>query len=245
MYNNQTQIFLLHFAGGSTHSFDFLKKHVNSQFEFFALELPGRGKRIKEELLINKRDAIADYVNQIKLLRKKGPFIIYGHSMGATLGLSIVKIFEDMEDFPKQLIVSGNPGPGIEVKNETIRRYLMNDDDFKEELRKFGGIPEEVFQNKDIYDFFLPILRADFEILEKDQLVENNEKITTPIFAMMGDEEESHNKIENWKRFTFSSLQYEIFKGNHFFIYDYPKEINEIIIKSCIEEAIELAFKQK
>ena len=46
--------------------------------------------------------------------------------MGATLGLSIVKIFEDMEDSPKQFIVSGNPGPGIELENKTIKRYLMN-----------------------------------------------------------------------------------------------------------------------
>jgi len=238
MYNNQTQIFLLHFAGGSTHSFDFLKKHVNSQFEFFALELPGRGKRIKEELLVNKQEAIADYVNQIKLLRKKCPFIIYGHSMGATLGLSIVKILEDMEDFPKQLIVSGNPGPGVNEDEENVKRYLMNDDDFKEELRKLGGVPEEVFKNKELYEFFAPILRADFEILEKDELIENNEKIMTPIYAMMGDQEEKHTKINNWKRFTFSKFQSKIFKGNHFFIYDYPKEISKIIMKSCLKETI-------
>ena len=76
------QLFLLHFAGGSCYSFDFLKQHLDSRFEFIPLELPGRGRRTNENLLNNKEKAINDYLAQIKLIRNGEPYVIYGHSMG-------------------------------------------------------------------------------------------------------------------------------------------------------------------
>ena len=92
------QLFLLHFAGGNCYSYEFLIKKILrsalSKIDCYALELPGRGKRLDEELIVDKNDAIVDYVSQIKKLRNGKPYIIYGHSMGATLGLSVVKKME-------------------------------------------------------------------------------------------------------------------------------------------------------
>src|SRR5690349_18687727 len=115
------QLFLLHFAGGSTYSFDFLKKHLKTDIEFLPLELPGRGKRSTEKLIKTKQEAIEDYLSQILKLRNGSPFIVYGHSMGATLGLSVVSGLEKRGHFPEQLIVSGNSGPGSKKEREIVR----------------------------------------------------------------------------------------------------------------------------
>ncbi len=46
----KTQLFLLHFAGGNYYSFRFMFPQLN-EFEIIPVELPGRGKRMKENLL--------------------------------------------------------------------------------------------------------------------------------------------------------------------------------------------------
>ncbi|GGG24261.1 thioesterase [Dokdonia pacifica] len=225
------QIFLLHFAGGSSYSYEFLKNDLKMEFEFYPLELPGRGKRNDEKLLYQKEDTIYDYVGQIKSLRNNKPYIIYGHSMGATLGLSVTKKMEGYGDAPEALIVSGNPGPGIE--REEKKRYLMEDAMFKEELRKLGGIPDEVLENDELYSFFGPIMRADFRVLEEDDFLEKGLTVHTHIIALMGDEEELVDHIENWNQYTTVDFSYQIFPGNHFFIYDASTQVLDIIKKSC------------
>lgn len=228
---NKIQIFLLHFAGGSIYSYEFLKNELIDDFEYYPLELPGRGKRNDEGLLYSKEDTIQDYFGQIKSLRNNNPYIIYGHSMGATLGVSVAKKMEEIGDAPEFLIVSGNPGPGINSSEE--KRFLMDDFQFKIELRKLGGIPEEVLDNEELYEFFAPIMRADFQVLENDDFSEKGLKVNVPIMALMGDEEENIDRIENWNHFTTNDFSYKILPGNHFFIYKASNELIEIFKKSC------------
>lgn len=229
MYSNQkTQIFLLHFAGGSCYSFDFLRHEIQHNFEFHALELPGRGKRNQESNLVKKTDAILDYVAQIKKLRNNNqPYIIYGHSMGATLGLTVVKKMEEHLDPPNILIVSGNPGPGASYNDK--ERHALSDSELKKELRSLGGVPEEILEDEDLYNYFIPIMRADFEILEKSKLSEVGLLIETPIFAAMGDKEETVAEIENWKLYTSGKFDYQVVPGNHFFIHEQVKTLAKII----------------
>ena len=233
--NKKCQLFLLHFAGGSCYSFEFLKEYFGSNVEFIPIELPGRGKRYGKQLLRVKADAVEDLYNQIIALRNRSlPYLIYGHSMGATLGLNVVKRMEDIHDLPQYLVVSGNPGPGIkeviEKEEKKGKRYLMDDAEFKKELQELGGIPEEVLANEELYAFFNPILRADFELLEKNVFEEKNIKLQTPIYALMGSKEEDNSKIDNWQNFTYGEFHSQILSGDHFFINNHPDKIANLIL---------------
>jgi len=228
------QLFLLHFAGGSAYSFDFLKKNFDSAIDFIALELPGRGKRFEEELLKSRQEAIDDYCRQIVDLNNGSPFIIYGHSMGASLGFGVVAKLEQLGYFPKRFVVSGNAGPGVKKKRNIVR-YLLDDFEFKEELRSLGGIPEEVLANKQLYDFFAPIMRADFECIEKKN-IRQYDTIETPIYALMGSDEENCEDIDNWNQYTNTVFEHKVLKGNHFFIYDHAAELARILKESFLTQ---------
>ncbi|AXT56532.1 MULTISPECIES: thioesterase II family protein [Aquimarina] len=227
---SKPQLFLLHFAGGSCYSFDFLKNHLDSDFDFIPLELPGRGKRNKESFLLEKTATINDYFKQIIKRRNDMPYLIYGHSMGATLGLSVTKKMEEIGDAPNTLIVSGNAGPGM--YKDAVNRYLMEDLKFKEELKKLGGVPNEILDNDELYDFFSPIMRADFEVLEKNRYSEEGLLLSTNISAIMGEEEENVSQIENWSTFTKGHFDYEILSGNHFFIHNHETKLSQLIKQS-------------
>ena len=224
--NDKIQLFLLHFGGGNRYSFQFLKPYIPLNIDFQPIELPGRGKRMNEKILSSDKECIADLFAQIVSLRNSRPYILYGHSMGASLGLRITKKLEDINDAPVSLVVSGNAGPGTGVNK---KRSEMNDEDFKNELKLLGGVSEEVLDNDDLFDFFAPIMRADFKLLENSEKLTSDFKIKSGIVAIMGDKEETADKIENWKNHTSGNFKSHLLPGNHFFIHDHPQKLAQII----------------
>src|SRR5262249_8544650 len=106
------QLFLLHFAGGNCYSFQFIMPLLQ-RFEIIPLELPGRGRRMKESLLKDFDLAAQDIYHQLTGKLTSASFIIYGHSMGAYLALRVANMLEKAGKFPAFVIVSGNAGPGI------------------------------------------------------------------------------------------------------------------------------------
>lgn len=221
------QIFLLHFAGGNCYSFGFLKERLSADFEVFSLELPGRGQRIREPLIKSYQEAVSDYTEQIKSLRNNKPYIIYGHSMGALTGWGVVAQMERSNDLPETLIVTGNAGPGIGMHKH---RYLLSNNELKEYLKELGGMSGEVLDNKELFDFVAPVIRTDFEILEKNLNLSSLPPIKTSMKAIMGDLENHVDQISNWKKYTLGEFSYEVLSGGHFFIYDRSKELTELII---------------
>ena len=222
-----TQLFMLHFAGGNIFSYQFLKPYVPVDFDFHPIELPGRGKRITENFVSTTSDAVEDLVSQIISLRNNQAYIIFGHSMGASLGLRVTKRLEELGDPPMRLIVSGNAGPGI--KDNDKCRSTMNDDELKEELRTLGGVSEEVLENDELFDFFAPIMKSDFRLLETCEKLAPGFKINSPIVAIMGDSEETSESIENWRKFTSSEFKSFLLEGNHFFIHNHPTSLIRIV----------------
>jgi surfactin synthase thioesterase subunit len=233
---NKPQLFLLHFAGGNSFSFQFMKPWL-PEFEFLSLELPGRGRRSREPLIRNFEAAAADIHRQIKRLLQPSRFLIYGHSMGATLALKVAGLLEKERQWPMQVIVTGNPGPGVK---ENKKRHLMEKQVFRDELKEIGGIPEEVLESEEMLEFFEPILRADFEVIEKEEEMVLA-PIKAPIYAMMGSGEDQVEAIGDWKNFTQSGFASTILEGNHFFIYRHAAQIAEII-RTCYRNSIASAL---
>jgi len=226
------QVFLLHFAGGNAYSYQFLKQHFPVGIDYQSIELPGRGRRIGQSRITRKDLAVDDLVKQIIELRNGEPYVLFGHSMGALLGLDVCREMEKLKDAPIRFIASGSAGPKT---GENKHRYLMSKDQLKQELRALGGIPEEVLQSAELYDFFEPIIRSDFEIIEAKSNWENEiERIDTNITCLMGSNEETVNEIENWKEYTSGEFSSSLYEGNHFFIYDHPREISSLI-KKCYD----------
>lgn len=229
------QIFFLHFAGGNSYSFQFLTKKIDSDIKVHTLELPGRGKRMNENLITNYKDAVNDYLKQIKSLRTDSEYIIYGHSMGAILGFLVAAEMEKLGDHPQKIVLTGNSGPGF-YETSKNKRYLLNDEDLKKELLDLGGVSKEVLNNKDLFEFFNPILRADFRVLEQEDIP--GPKVNCPIYALMGSEEEQVDQINNWGNYTTGKFESEVLPGGHFFIFDHPERIAKIIEMKAKEWAV-------
>lgn len=219
------QLILLHFAGGNHYSFQFLLPWLKD-FHVLVPELPGRGRRHGEELLRDFDLAAADIFRQVIRWLDTSPFIIYGHSMGAYLALKVANLLEQTGRCAGYIVVSGNAGPGI---RDGKNRHLLQGHAFIRELECLGGVPREVLDDKELFSFFEPVLRADFELAEMNAL-EQEPPSGAPLYALMGSIESRTDKIANWGRFTRRKFNSEIWEGDHFFIHNYPDRLAALFL---------------
>ncbi len=225
--SSKPQIFLLHYAGGDRNSFRPLVEGLQSHFQVETPELPGRGDRMSEPPLKNKQEAVADVLEQIKRARQKDvPYLIYGHSMGAILGFEICHAMEKDNDAPVHFVATGYPGPGIK---DTAPIADLPKTEFFAEVKKLGGISDEVMQYEELLDFFEPVLRGDFRLLENKSNPIPNIKIQTSIYAVMGKSEKYALNIRNWGNYTEGECECQIVNGNHFFINQNFNYLSQII----------------
>jgi len=227
MTKEKDKLFLIPFAGGNGYSLRFFTDYLKDQFELVFLELPGRGRRLDESLLTNLDCVISDYMSQILMhIVFESDIYIYGHSMGAILALRLCEKLESKKNtFVKKNFVSGCSR--LYPNDQKI--YKLDEKSFKKELVKLGGMPKEILDNNSFFEFYDPIIRADFEVIQSKPFFYEGFKINTPIYSMMGSKEEGTPQIENWKGLTSSSFEFKIFEGNHFFIQNESEAVSEII----------------
>lgn len=222
----QSNLFLFHFAGGSSFSFSFLMPYLEGDLTH-AIELPGRGKRGKEPIILDVESAVRDVVKQISSEIIPGESILYGHSLGALLVFFVAYELEKLNLPPKKIVVTGDPGPGLKNK---VPVFDFEKEAFKMELQKMGGIPDGFLNDQRLFDFYEPILRSDIKLAYDFSMLEGVQ-LSTPIHAIMGMEEEDAVYIENWKNYTSGTFKSELLPGGHFFILNHPEQI-ALAIKS-------------
>lgn len=98
--------------------------------------------------------------------------------------------------------------------------HTLPDREFLAEIKKLGGTPDEVLHNEELMELFLPILRADFTLLETYKCMPEP-PLAYPISAYCGteDTEVSEEDMVGWQEHTNSTFKLVMIPGNHFFLH--------------------------
>lgn len=226
-YINKINMLCFSFAGGNKYSFQKIAKNIDN---FIVLEYPGRGMRMKENIIIDIDLLIEDLLPKIKKeIIVTEDYIIYGHSMGALVGYLICQKIEELGlKKPQKLIVSGKKSPCIERE---VKLVHLPDEEFWEEVIKLGGIPVELQNHPELIEFYIPILKADFTAIENFQYVKKV-KLTIPIDVFYGSEEATEEEMQDWKDETTAEVTLTKMEGNHFFIYRHIDFFRNLFKKS-------------
>jgi len=221
-------LFCIPFAGGNAHSYRVLHEQLTQPIYPYTLELPGRGKRIREPLEANLEVVADDLFYQIKGLANDKPYAIYGHSMGAMLGfLMIQRLREYALPMPVHFFVGSARAPSVLSKTPT--RYHLDRESLYAQVNAMGGLPQELLESEELLDFFEPMIRNDLKALETygDS---RYPPIDVPITCLIG----QHDAIPRehmlvWQQETLQPCHIVEYNGGHFFIFEYPKEIGQLI----------------
>ncbi len=229
--HDKITLFCLPFAGGGASAYNTWMKRMQNMICVCPIQLPGREERIMEQLYKDMNKMLDD-LEQAVLNVVKGSYALWGHSMGGKIAYELEKRMENRGYTAKYLFVSGSRVPHIPEPNPI---YYLSDEAFKEKLGRFEGTPKEILENKELLDFFLPMLRADFT-MDETYYTKEIQKLNCSIYGFGGidDKEADEKAIKKWQEYTNQNFLYKIFQGNHFFIKEHEDEILSIIEK-CLK----------
>jgi surfactin synthase thioesterase subunit len=219
----------LPFAGGSQSSYLPFKRAVGKRLNMILPELPGRGYRSGEEAVTDIRLIVDDVFEQI-IDKIHKPFIICGHSMGTLIGLLLTRKLRDKQlPLPSHLFFTGSPGPS--ARNLERVRYNLPTPEFIEELRTLQGSPDEVLNDQELMNYFLPILRADFQAVET-YAYEQSSPLNIPITVITGSREKiTQEQLQSWKIESSKGVDFHVLPGDHFFIFHHVDKIMSIVFQ--------------
>lgn len=182
-----------------------------------AVELPGRGGRLKETPF-RKVEDLVPVLGQLISCYMDRPFAFFGHSMGAVIGFELARYMRRVYDtMPVHLFVSGRRAPTTPEPNPPS--YNLPEPEFVEELRTLNGTPKEVLENPELMRLMIPLLRSDFELIQTYSYV-SEPPLDCPITAFGGlaDEEVERDVIEPWRQETNARFTLRMLPGDHFFL---------------------------
>ena len=219
------RLFCFPYAGKGASLFSNWHSGLPIGVEICAIQLPGRETRQREELLTRISHVVAPLARALQPALNL-PFAFFGHSNGALISFELVRELRRMNGpAPFHLFVSGQHAPQIPERHIPVS-HLPDGDFVGEVRRRYGGIPDEIFEEPDLLSLLLPILRADLEILETyGYIVEP--PLDCPITAYGGleDAECTPADLEAWGIQTRGAFALRLFPGDHFFLQSAQTEL--------------------
>lgn len=213
----RARLFCFPYAGGNAMAFRGWAEGLPADVELCAVQLPGRGSRFRERA-ITRLGALLDELERALAPGLDVPFALFGHSMGALIAYELACRLRDRGGpAPVHLFLSGRSAPGLPPSEPPASD--LPDAEFLDRLRRYGGTPEEVLAQPELMELLLPVLRADFTLIEtwKDA---GHAPLDVP-FSVLGGLEDAgagRDRLEGWRARTRSEFALRMLPGNHFFI---------------------------
>lgn len=227
---DKIKLFCIPYAGGSAMVYLTWKKHLHNRIELVPVELAGRGRRFSEPLYRSAEEAVEDIFNRISGELESSPYALFGHSMGSLLAYELTrKILASKLQEPLHVFFSGRHPPYAPGEKKGL--HLLPDEEFIAEFYKLGGINEELLKNKELLDIFVPIIRADYRIVEEHIHKGDIPKLNSNISALNGKNDTFivNKDISRWKECTNKNCRFYEFNDGHFFINSYREEVTSVI----------------
>ena len=211
------RLFCFPHAGGSAAIYRDWGRLLPKNVAVCPVELPGRGVRLKEPLMTDVRSLAEKLAAELRPYLDL-PFAFFGHSMGALISFELARHLRNRRrSGPAHLFVSGHGGPQLPRRQDPT--YDLSEPDFLKRLQTLNGTPKHILENKELMQLVLPVIRADFELVET-YIYSAEAPLNCPITAFGGvdDEDAEPSELDEWRVHTTGGFKRHLFPGDHFFI---------------------------
>jgi surfactin synthase thioesterase subunit len=214
----RTRLFCFPYAGGCASAFNAWLKLFPNEIEVCPIQLAGRENRWNEppcsslpQMLPLLANALLPYLD--------GTFAFLGHSMGALICFELAHYLGRVHGlYPVHLFASACRAPQQPDTEAPTSR--LADAAFIQHIHQdYHGIPEALLADAEFMGLYLPMLRADFALVET-YTYQPAEPLPCPITAVGGlqDSSVSHAQLQTWAEQTSSTFRLQMFPGDHFFL---------------------------
>ena len=216
------------YAGGSAAIYRRLPKYLPS-LEVHAVELPGRGRRLLETPYTSMPKLIDMLLGELSD-PLHSPFAFFGHSMGATIAYELAcALPPEVRPNLKHLFVSARRAPTVPPALELL--HTLDNDALKDRLRELGGTAQAVLDSHDLMNMLLPMVRADFTLVETHRATQQCLPVDITAFVGLQDMGATPDHMRGWSQATSKSFELKAFEGGHFFLEAALPVVGEVVLR--------------
>ena len=212
------RLFCFPYAGGGASAFKSWNEVLPENIELCIFQMPGREERLGETLITEMPILVDAMVKEVEAFSDI-PHAFFGHSMGAIVAYEVARqLITGSGNQIKHLFLSARASPDLQDNSDPLR--FLDDEIFIDRLHQtYGAVPEAIRQSAELRKVFLPILRADVELLEKYKEV-MSEPLDCPISVFGGKSDPAISKgmLSGWRTRTNAVFMQHEFPGEHFYL---------------------------
>ncbi|MFC5718665.1 thioesterase II family protein [Streptomyces gamaensis] len=208
------------YAGGTASVYRDWQPHLGGRTEVTAVQLPGRGLRLREAPYTRAAPLVADLTAALLtegLLNR--PYAFFGHSMGALLAHEVAHALRERgEPGPLHLFASGSRAPHLYGERAD---HLLSDAALRGFADGLGGLGHTGANPAGgaYFERRLPVLRADLTVCGTYRW-RPRRPLTCPMtaFSAAGDPIAGPEDVEAWRPHTTGSFLRHHLPGGHFYL---------------------------
>ena len=222
------RLFCFPYAGGSITAFRGWADRLPAQIEVGLIQLPGHGTRHRETPF-TRIHLLAEALAEALTSHLDRPYAMLGHSLGGLIAFEVVRVLGQQSlPLPTHFFPCARTAPQLHDHQTSMHRLpdsLLVD----EVQRRYDGIPAIIRQDAEMLAFFLPILRADLEMLETYRYIEDS-PLDCSITAYRGQQDPMVNddSLSAWREQTRGTFTQHTLPGGHFFLQDNPEFLSRL-----------------
>jgi len=223
------RLFCLPFAGAGASAFNAWWSALPQTVELRAVQLPGRESRYREPALRDAAEAARTIADAVKPYLDRR-YAVFGYSMGALIGFELIReLRRQGERMPEQLFVAARRAPQLPAPHPPIAQLPRPA--FLEQVRYYYEPPQELWENPDVLDIIMPVLRADMRLCD-GYVYRPEPPLACPIHAFAGqcDRSSPPAAVEAWREQTSGTFDLEVCEGAHFFVNDALGKLQKTIV---------------
>ncbi len=221
-------VFCLPYAGGGASVFRSWRDALGPRLAAVPVQLPGREGRHREPA-VRDLPALTTALADVLEPWTAGGYALFGHSMGATLGYEVsAELAARGVPPPRTLFVSAACAPHIRLLRPDL--HLLDDATFGAALRDLGGTPQSLLEDPESAAFYLPLMRADLELVSAGQ--RSPSRITLPAISAFGgldDPAVGPADVLPWRDYAGTSFRSRMLPGDHFFLHPLRRAVLEAV----------------
>ncbi len=221
-----------HHAGGSAAAFRLWPARL-PEFDVCAVQLPGRANRFAEPP-VDDADTLLDALVPALMPLLDRPYALFGHSMGSAVAAGLVQRLHALgAPLPRRLFVSGRQAPHRPLSEWTLAG-LSDAQVLAGVQQRFGSLPAEALAAPELLEMMLPILRADFALLQTFPRAPHA-PLPLEVVTLGGDDDPAATpeRMRTWQAFARAPLREYRLPGGHFFIDEHLDDVLAILRGEC------------
>ena len=205
----------LPFAGGGAGVYGSWSSAFGDRVDVIPVQLPGRERRLRDRPYTAMAPLVTDLLATLIPLLDR-PWVVFGHSMGASIGYALARAATAAGLPPTHLVVSARRAPGVPSPHPPF--FALPDALLVSETeRHYGPMPALVRDNPGVLATFLPTMRADYQLLDTWR-APTDVVLDAAVTAIVGaaDPTVRPDQVEGWERVTRGPFEMRVVDGGHF-----------------------------